>query len=1310
MYEYQTIYNSNDNDSSNIRISIPRRRQRSFHSINIIHRMTALTMVFILPNFLANIRCYSRQIYSKTTLFATGFSVAPTSTLPSYIRNLQTQQRDVPKISHSVGRGRMWRQYISFALSDSAGRGRIEEPAIVLEDIDGGMAVPSVLNPTPSSPATAIATATKTLITPVLNDVPETYADSASSPSSTTVILTDEADFIRPDRDLRSYRFIQLSNNLRCLLVCDNMQSGVGVEAASVHVQAGHFDDTIPGLARTFTESTTYPFIPSKGHSLTNTFLFLLLYFAADFHEHMLFLGTEKYSDEDEYETYLNQYGGFSNAYTDMEDTNYFFSITTDAEESFTSDQVKCTDALHGAMDRLAQFFIAPKFDRNMVERELQAIDSEYRNGLTNDSWRNFQLLKLSANQTHPISKFGCGNYETLMSAGQDKLLEELQQFWQNYYATYNLRLAVVGHGSLDALQSMVEDTFGPLPHSTGIQRHHQVKVDQFFVRENAAYDGIAAFGRKQLGVIRHIIPIAETRTIKIMFSTPPLDDPAIRSSKPYRAISHFLGHESPGSLHALLNDDGFITSLSSGLALDTSDFSLFSLTLGLTPKGMKQKFAVLDLVFQWVALLRRQTNFELRSLYHNELRQISDMSFRFRENDDPADFCSMAAEQLFEEGLDPARVLVASNEAGEHDASVETEFLNRLRPINCIIDIVDSDLKTTAEDGREWKNEKWYGGTYTLEQITADNMNRWTDPPTIDDRLYAPELNAYIPTDFSLRCDDPDLMKMNEIVFSPSMSLHEQDSKGLKEESTLSPPTILLDRPNLRLWHKIDQYWRVPKAFVKIAILSPNTYRSPRAMTLNRIFQRVLNDDLNSFVYDASQAGINYKVSCTPSGYRISVKGYSEKLPFLFDTLTTRMITLIDEMKTGRANLQNKFDNAVEALLRETKNYRLDAPSEVANYNSRLLIEQNVWCLDSYVAEMEGELALRNPLTMEECASEAQLSLIGRLKCEAICMGNVNENEAQNIANVLDRHFLAKSQVLSDIEIPVFRSMKLPTKKEAVALFGSEVSDRSVPLIYQELACTVTEENNAIELILQAGCEMDLGYEGIAVLDLIAHMAFNSAFAMLRTKEQLGYIVSAHARKTAGGAWGMSVVVQSSVALPEVLEERCEAWLVAFRQELGDMTSEEIAQEASAVVAQLLEKDTKMSQEVGRAWSEILNTEGLTGNFSTPEFDRVQYLADELIVADEDDYTLQKHTGLQRKSAEELKQTILDFFDQHFSASSPSRRCMSSRVYRHGSQDIYDTSLTKPGILSTYADMRYIKQFLCTWPNVPYWFKQRKQ
>jgi insulysin len=154
--------------------------------------------------------------------------------------------------------------------------------------------------------------------------------------------------------------------------------------------------------------------------------------------------------------------------------------------------------------------------------------------------------------------------------------------------------------------------------------------------------------------------------------------------------------------------------------------------------------------------------------------------------------------------------------------------------------------------------------------------------------------------------------------------------------------------------------------------------------MTLSRIYQRVLNDDLNSFVYDASLAGCSYSVSCVTSGYKIAVQGYSEKLPFLLDTLTSRMLSLIQEMKEGKdahPSLYAKFMKAKESLLRETKNYRLDVPYEVANYNSRLLMEENVWYLDNYVDEMEGKNADRDPLTLEECAHIAEECLTGRLK-----------------------------------------------------------------------------------------------------------------------------------------------------------------------------------------------------------------------------------------------------------------------------------------------------------------------------------------
>jgi insulysin len=986
----------------------------------------------------------------------------------------------------------------------------------------------------------------------------------------------------------------------------------------------------------------------------------------------MLFLGTKKYPDEDEYESFLNQYGGQSNAYTDMEDTNYFFSVTTEANANGQT-----TSALEGALDRLAQFFIAPTFDRDAVDREINAIDSEYRNGFTSDSWRNYQLLKSSCDPEHPFAKFGCGNKETLLSKGLDHLLSELHNFWKNHYQTYNLRLAVVGHAGLDQLQRTVEQTFGQLSSSQGLPRRRKVRENQVFVREHAVYN-IPAFGPDQLGWIRNVVPLTEMRNIKVMFATPPLDDPAVYLSKPYRALSHILGHEAPGSLHALLNEHGYITGLSSGAGIDASDFSLFNLSLSLTPKGMKEKDRVLDLIFQWIALLR--ANKDNLAGYHEELRQIAAMNFRFRENGDPTDFCSTAAELLFlDDGTDPARILFSQSESSGYDPLLAEAFLDRMRPRNCIITIHNSDLDSSVGT---WETEKWYGAKYQIEPITEEQIRTWESSPLDrEERLALPSLNKYIPSDFSLRCDDtPDHFPVTDAEIDV-------------------PPILLINTPKLRMWHKMDKYWRVPKAFVRLALLSSTIYSSPTTMTQSRIFQRVLNDDLNSFVYDASVAGCNYRVTATPYGYRISVRGYSEKLPFLLDTLTTRILSLIQDMKDGKPSLREKFDTAKEGLLRETKNYRLDSPNEVANYNSRLLIEENVWYLDNYIDLMEGEEADKYPLTMVECGEVAEECFTGRLQCEALCIGNIDIAGTNEVSNVIDRHFLGPGRALSEAETPTFRSMKLPTKDEAIRIFGGNVADRSIPLIYQDVAYSDSEENSAVEIVLQAGCELELGYEGIAILDLITHIAYNSAYNQLRTKEQLGYLVSSFARKTAGQAWGMSIVVQSSVVLPDVLEERVEAWLKVFRSELERMSPESVAQEASAVVAQLLEKDTKMSQEVGRVFGEILNTQGLTTRIRQPAFDRLDRLASQLSVKDEN-----TPSDGALKTAQQLKDQLLTFFDERLAANAPQRRVMSTRVYNQKDKHEFDAHVGKPGILSSHADMRHLKQFLSSYPSIPYW------
>ena len=122
-------------------------------------------------------------------------------------------------------------------------------------------------------------------------------------------------------------------------------------------------------------------------------------------------------------------------------------------------------------------------------------------------------------------------------------------------------------------------------------------------------------------------------------------------------------------------------------------------------------------------------------------------------------------------------------------------------------------------------------------------------------------------------------------------------------------------------------------------------------------------------------------------------------------------------------------------------------------------------------------------------------------IQANALCIGNIDEKGAQHVTDVVAQHFLNPSRPLHDAESPKFKSMKLPTKEEAISIFGPEITTKTIPVKYQELAFSQSEENNAVEVTLQAGCDSTLTYEGIGILDLITNMAYNSAYNQLRTK-----------------------------------------------------------------------------------------------------------------------------------------------------------------------------------------------------------------
>ena len=343
------------------------------------------------------------------------------------------------------------------------------------------------------------------------------------------------------------------------------------------------------------------------------------------------------------------------------------------------------------------------------------------------------------------------------------------------------------------------------------------------------------------------------------------------------------------------------------------------------------------------------------------------------------------------------------------------------------------------------------------------------------------------------------------------------------------------------------------------------------------------------------------------------------------------------------------------------------DSPYETGSYNLRMLCEAPVWHIDDYIGEMEGSDAEADPLTMKECAEVAQQCLFGRLNAVSLCIGNIDEKGSHEVEQVISNHFL-KKRPLVDGEIPRFRSIRMPNMAEATKIFGAPPELSEVPIVYESVAHSEDEENNSVELMIQTASSYELGYEGLAIQELIGSIAYNSAFNQLRTKEQLGYIVSAFVKKFTGGGNAFCVLVQSSNTLPPKLEERCLKWVKQFREEL---------------------------EEISSVWGEILSTVPHSEHFKNPVFDRIDKFAAVLTLKD-------ANADGFYKSGADLKQRVLQFYDEYF--MSTERRAVSSRVYNRKAKDLFEQHCGKAGVVSSYADARKLKQHLMFYPTAPYW------
>ena len=70
-----------------------------------------------------------------------------------------------------------------------------------------------------------------------------------------------------------------------------------------------------------------------------------------------------------------------------------------------------------------SHFFIDPLLSKDMVEKEANAVNSEYEIDVSGDGWKLMHLMTLLSSPTHPLSRFTIGNLDSLIKEDSNMII-----------------------------------------------------------------------------------------------------------------------------------------------------------------------------------------------------------------------------------------------------------------------------------------------------------------------------------------------------------------------------------------------------------------------------------------------------------------------------------------------------------------------------------------------------------------------------------------------------------------------------------------------------------------------------------------------------------------------------------------------------------------------------------------------------------------------------------------------------------------------------------------------------------------------
>lgn len=582
-------------------------------------------------------------------------------------------------------------------------------------------------------------------------------------------------EILKPDSDERMYRPLELENGLTVLLISDPEAEAAGA-AMTVAVGSDQDPDAIPGLA----------------HLL----------------EHMVFAGSERYPDRGGFHHYVSRQGGMFNGYTASDHTSFHFQVRP--------------GGLDEALDRFADFLIAPSLAPEDLDQEIQIIQHEFEGASGDQNWEEMSVFRQLVNAEHPFAGFAMGNRASFELVEREVLLEELNRFFEDYYLAGDMKLVVLGSEPVNELEDRVTALFESLP--AGETRHDQPPA--LFEDDDLPLD--VRLGGK-----------GEMERLVVSFPV----DPAYLTHEvlPYRYISELIASRQGNRLRSELRDRGWISELAVSTRLQARDYASFEIFLPLTSEGRKHRDEVLGAVFSYLETIREEG---VTSREYSEQQRSAREQFHNAEREFTMRYLSRLAAVL--QQYPPEEVLSGPALMERFDAERIQAALDHMRPENAVV--MDYQPQTEfAED------DIYSDATFELSSVTESRFARWQSPETeFAFRLEAP--------------DNPWIVEEHEVVARNATSPAPRRLDG----------GDLGDISGFDVWFKQDAHFESPRGAVYLALEHPVAFSDLEGTVSAGIYALMLQEALETLAEQGSEAGLDMGVQRTDHGLGVSFYGFT--------------------------------------------------------------------------------------------------------------------------------------------------------------------------------------------------------------------------------------------------------------------------------------------------------------------------------------------------------------------------------------------------------------------------------------------------